>query len=100
YGSSVWLCTNLCQARTAHTIVVASAGRNKRRGRHSFDNHRPLIPPGPPRRGLFLNLARDCSCHPRERTPMRAAHLYVYPIKSCGGVEVDRLLVSLAGVAN
>ena len=31
---------------------------------------------------------------------MRAAHLYVYPIKSCGGIEVDRLLLSAAGVAN
>jgi uncharacterized protein YcbX len=31
---------------------------------------------------------------------MRAAHLYVYPIKSCGGVEVDRLQLDAGGVAN
>src|SRR5262249_13216133 len=31
---------------------------------------------------------------------MRAARLYVYPIKSCGGVEVDRLLLDDGGVLN
>jgi MOSC N-terminal beta barrel domain len=31
---------------------------------------------------------------------MRAAHLYVYPIKSCGGAEVDQLRLGPVGVAN
>jgi MOSC domain-containing protein len=31
---------------------------------------------------------------------VRAAHLFVYPIKSCGGVEVDRLILDVGGVAN
>jgi uncharacterized protein YcbX len=31
---------------------------------------------------------------------VRAAHLYVYPIKSCAGVEVDRLQLGAGGVEN